>query len=44
MKMVLLFAAVLSVALAFPVDVEKVKPEVLKNEYVNNGDKGYIFA
>lgn len=43
MKPVLLFAFALSVAIAFPVDDEKPKPQVLKNNYVNNGDKGYNF-
>jgi hypothetical protein len=44
MKLTLfVFAAVLSIVLALPIDDEKPKPEVITNEYVNNGDKGYNF-
>lgn len=43
MKIVLIFVIALSVTLAFPADENKIKPEVIKSEYVNNGDKGYNF-
>lgn len=34
----------MSIASAFPADTNKIESEVLKHEYVNNGDKGYNFA
>lgn len=33
-----------SVVLARPAEDNKVHPEIIKSEYVNNGDKGYNFA
>lgn len=43
MKTVLCFALALTVAAAFPADENKIQPELIKSEYVNNGDKGYNF-
>lgn len=44
MKSILIFiVAVVSIVSAFPVDEDKARPEVVKSNYVNNGDKGYNF-
>lgn len=44
MKAIIIFVVFVSVALARPSDDNKVYPEIIKSEYVNNGDKGYNFA
>lgn len=43
MNSVILFAIAVGLAVAFP-ESEKPKPEVIRNEYINNGGKGYNFA
>jgi hypothetical protein len=44
MKLTLfIFASLLGFVLTLPIDDEKPKPDVITNEYVNNGDKGYNF-
>jgi hypothetical protein len=39
----LIFIVAMSVSNAFPAGDDKPKPEIVKSEYVNNGDKGYNF-
>jgi hypothetical protein len=43
MKTVLILIVAISLTCGLPVDDEKPKPEVIKQEYNNRGDKGYDF-
>jgi hypothetical protein len=44
MKLIILLSALVAVSLSLPIDDDKTKPETLRYEYNNNGDKGYNFA
>ena len=43
MKLVLILVIAINLANGYPVDDKKPKPEVIKQEFVNSGDKGYNF-
>lgn len=44
MKVLLVLSILIIATSALPIDDDEVKPEILRNEFTNNFDKGYHFA